>query len=67
MKYVILQADGMPDHPLPELGNKTPLEVANTPNLDNIAKRAVQFDKRRGSSLLLIYSFIWFSNSQNYF
>ena len=43
MKYVILQADGMPDHPLPELGNKTPLEVANTPNLDNIAKRAVQF------------------------
>lgn len=43
MKYVILQADGMPDHRLPELGNKTPLEVANTPNLDNIAKKAVQF------------------------
>ena len=43
MKYVILQADGMPDHKLPELGNQTPLEVANTPNLDNMAKRAVQF------------------------
>jgi len=43
MKYVILQADGMPDHRLPELGNKTPLEVARTPNLDKIAKTAVQF------------------------
>jgi len=43
MKYVILQADGMPDHPLPELGNKTPLEVARTPNLDKIAKTAEKF------------------------
>ncbi|MFQ5787573.1 MAG: phosphoglycerate mutase, partial [Thermodesulfobacteriota bacterium] len=43
MKYVILQADGMPDHPLPELGNKTPLEVARTPNLDKIAKTALRF------------------------
>ncbi len=43
MKYVLLQADGMPDHKLPELGNRTPLEAANTPNLDKAAKIAVQF------------------------
>ncbi len=43
MKYVILQGDGMPDHKLPELGNKTPLEAASTPNLDYIAKRACLF------------------------
>ncbi len=43
MKYVILQGDGMPDHKLPELGNKTPLEAADTPNLDYIAKRAETF------------------------
>jgi len=43
MKYVILQGDGMPDHLLPELGGKTPLEVANTPNLDKIAKCATTF------------------------
>jgi 2,3-bisphosphoglycerate-independent phosphoglycerate mutase len=43
MKYVILQGDGMPDHPLPELGGKTPLEAANTPNLDRIAKSAIKF------------------------
>ncbi len=43
MKYVILQADGMPDHPLPELGNKTPLEVADTPNLDKFAQTATRF------------------------
>lgn len=43
MKYVILQGDGMPDHRLPELQNKTPLEIAETPNLDFIAKRAEIF------------------------
>ena len=43
MKYVVLQGDGMPDHKLPELGNKTPLEAANTPNLDYIAKTAQLF------------------------
>jgi len=43
MKYVILQGDGMPDHKLPELGNKTPLEAADTLNLDYIAKRAETF------------------------
>ncbi|NIP30249.1 MAG: cofactor-independent phosphoglycerate mutase [Candidatus Dadabacteria bacterium] len=43
MKYVVLQGDGMPDHKLPELDDKTPLEVANTPYLDFMAKAAVQF------------------------
>ncbi len=43
MKYVLLQADGMPDHKLPELRNRTPLEAANTPNLDKAAKIAIQF------------------------
>ncbi|HSG32788.1 MAG TPA: cofactor-independent phosphoglycerate mutase [Thermodesulfobacteriota bacterium] len=43
MKYVILQGDGMPDHKLAELGGKTPLEVADTPNLDYIAKYAGTF------------------------
>ena len=43
MKYVILQGDGMPDHKLPELSGKTPLEVARTPNLDRIAKHAQMF------------------------
>ena len=43
MKYVILQGDGMPDHKLPELGGKTPLELADTPNLDFIAQSAEIF------------------------
>ncbi len=43
MKYVILQGDGMPDHPLDELRGKTPLEAANTPNLDRIARSAIRF------------------------
>ena len=43
MKYVILQGDGMPDHKLFELGNKTTLKAADTPNLDYIAKRAETF------------------------
>lgn len=33
----------MPDHRLAELQNKTPLEVAETPNLDSIAKRSETF------------------------
>ncbi len=33
----------MPDHKLPELEGRTPLEVADTPNLDAIAKRAEIF------------------------
>ena len=38
MKYLILHADGMADLPCPELGGKTALEVASTPNFDRIAQ-----------------------------
>jgi 2,3-bisphosphoglycerate-independent phosphoglycerate mutase len=38
MKYIILVGDGMADYPLPELGDLTPLQAADTPNMDFIAK-----------------------------
>ena len=38
MKYIILLGDGMSDEPLAELGDKTPLEVAATPNMDRLAR-----------------------------
>lgn len=38
MKYVILIGDGMGDYPVAELGGKTPLEAASTPNLDRLAR-----------------------------
>ncbi|RZB32529.1 MAG: 2,3-bisphosphoglycerate-independent phosphoglycerate mutase [Desulfobacteraceae bacterium Eth-SRB1] len=38
LKYVILIADGMADYPLEEFNGKTPLEEANTPNMDFIAR-----------------------------
>ena len=37
MKYVILIGDGMADYPIPEIGYKTPLQIAKTPNMDFIA------------------------------
>ena len=36
MKYILIQADGMPDRPIKELNNKTPLQVANTPTIDKM-------------------------------
>ncbi len=38
MKYVIMIGDGMADRPLEELGGRTPLEVAATPNMDFVAR-----------------------------
>ena len=38
MKYVVLIGDGMADYPLPELGGLTPLQAADTTNMDFIAK-----------------------------
>jgi 2,3-bisphosphoglycerate-independent phosphoglycerate mutase len=38
MKYVVLVGDGMADYSIPELGNLTPLQAANIPNMDFIAK-----------------------------
>ena len=37
MKYVILHAEGMSDHPRQELAGKTPLQAACTPHLDRLA------------------------------
>src|SRR5271154_6850484 len=37
MKYCIIIPDGAADDPLKELGGKTPLEAANTPNMDRVA------------------------------
>lgn len=37
MKYIIILGDGMSDEPIPALGNKTPLQVANKPYIDKIA------------------------------
>ena len=38
MKIAILVGDGMSDRPIPELGDRTPLEVAKIPNMNEIAK-----------------------------
>ncbi|NIS62898.1 MAG: cofactor-independent phosphoglycerate mutase [Proteobacteria bacterium] len=38
MKYAVLVGDGMADYPLEELGGKTPLMAAITPNMDWIAR-----------------------------
>lgn len=38
MKYVILHADGLCDGPRAELGGRTPLQAAATPNLDRLAQ-----------------------------
>ena len=39
MKYALIVGDGMADYPVPELDNKTPLQVANKPNMDLIAAK----------------------------
>lgn len=41
MKYVVIVPDGMFDHPLEKLDNRTPLEVARTPNMDYLAKNGM--------------------------
>jgi 2,3-bisphosphoglycerate-independent phosphoglycerate mutase len=38
MKYLLLLGDGMADFPLDELGGKTPLQAAKTPNMDRLAQ-----------------------------
>jgi 2,3-bisphosphoglycerate-independent phosphoglycerate mutase len=38
MKYAIIIPDGAADDPLAQLGGKTPLEAAETPNMDAIAR-----------------------------
>ncbi|RLG35518.1 cofactor-independent phosphoglycerate mutase [Methanosarcinales archaeon] len=41
MKYLILLGDGMGDYPLDELGKKTILQAADTPNMDYLAKNGL--------------------------
>jgi len=38
-KYAVLIGDGMADQPMPELGERTPLQAARTPNMDLMASR----------------------------
>lgn len=38
MKYIIVLGDGMADEPLAELGGKTPLEAAEAPVMDRLAR-----------------------------
>lgn len=39
MKYIIFLCDGMADYPVDSLGGKTPLSVANNPNMDELCKK----------------------------
>lgn len=41
MKYVIVIPDGCADEPVAELGNLTPLQAANVPNMDRVARSGV--------------------------
>ncbi len=40
-KIILLVIDGLGDDKIPELGNKTPLEAARTPNMDYLAEKGV--------------------------
>ncbi len=41
MKYIVILGDGMAGEPLAQLGNKTTLDAANTPNMDALASMGV--------------------------
>jgi len=41
MKYILVIGDGMADDPVPELGNKTPLQYATIPTMDKLAGAGV--------------------------
>lgn len=40
-KILMFICDGIGDRPINKLGGKTPLEAANTPNMDELARRAI--------------------------
>lgn len=40
-RVVLLVCDGLADRPIKELGHKTPLEAAHTPNLDRLARESI--------------------------
>ena len=41
MKYILVIGDGMADDPVEELGEKTPLEAADKPFIDELARKGV--------------------------
>lgn len=41
LKYILIIGDGMADEPVAELGGKTPLQYAKTPNMDLLASAGV--------------------------
>ena len=41
MKSLVIVYDGMADRPVPELGGRTPMEVAHTPAMDDLSKNAL--------------------------
>lgn len=41
MKILLIIIDGLGDRPIPQLGNKTPLEAAKAPNLDWLAQNGI--------------------------
>ncbi len=41
MKYLVLIPDGMADRPSEKLGGRTPMEIANKPTMDALAKKSV--------------------------
>jgi 2,3-bisphosphoglycerate-independent phosphoglycerate mutase len=41
MKYAIIIPDGCADEPIPELANRTPLQAANIPTMDEIARLGI--------------------------
>lgn len=41
MKYIVFLGDGMADLPIEELGGLTPLQKANKPNIDYLARRGI--------------------------
>uniref|UniRef100_A0A7C4ELA8 Cofactor-independent phosphoglycerate mutase n=1 Tax=Thermodesulfovibrio aggregans TaxID=86166 RepID=A0A7C4ELA8_9BACT len=41
MKYIVVVPDGAADYPLEELGGKTPLQIAHTPNMDFLASHGI--------------------------
>ncbi|MDR1674747.1 MAG: cofactor-independent phosphoglycerate mutase [Oscillospiraceae bacterium] len=41
MKYIVVLCDGMADYPIKELGGKTPLQAAETPVMDSLARHCL--------------------------
>ena len=60
MKYIVVLGDGMADRKLSSLNDKTPLQVANKPNIDALAcvseigyARRLPTDLNRVATLLI--------------